>query len=151
MTENKKLLRELLERSHLFKTLDEDGRNRFEEMGHVFQVPAGEIIIEEGTEGDSFYVLLSGLVTVHSEKDGRKVKLAELSQGAVLGEVALLTGEPRTATVTASSPATLARFPEDGIRDILGRYPKVKELLVRVLVHRAKDTIEKMYSTLSVS
>ncbi len=151
MADGSTLVRQLLERSHLFKTLDEGGRNELEALGKAMAYPAGTTIIEENTEGDSFYILIKGSVKVSAAKDGKTVNLANLGRGAVLGEVALLTGEPRTATVTTTEDSTLVKFQEPGITEILNRYPKVKELLVRVLVHRAKDTIEKLSGDLSVS
>jgi len=151
MIEGQERIHELLEHSHLFKTLDEAGRKRLEASGGLVQVKPGEVLIREGTEGDSFYILLDGKVKVTSQKDGKPILLAELARGAVLGEVALLTGEARTASVTALEASTLVRFPEGEVLDILDAYPKVKELLARILVHRAKDTIEKLSREPNVS
>ncbi len=151
MVDEKQVIRTLLERSHLFKSLDATGREELQAMGKLITTQPGEVLIEEGSEGDAFYVLLNGQVEVSSKKGERNVVLANLSRGAVLGEVSLLTGEPRTATVKTVEPCTLVVFLEPGVSGILDRYPKVKELLVRVLVHRAKDTIEKLSSDHSVS
>ncbi|RJO66444.1 MAG: cyclic nucleotide-binding domain-containing protein [Myxococcales bacterium] len=139
-----KIAHELLERSYLFKTLDEDGRAEMKQLGQLVHVQAGEVLIEEGSEGGSFYVLVSGRVKVSATKEGREIVLTELGRGAVLGEVALITGQPRTASVTALEPSTFIGFADPGISDFIARHPKIKELLVRVLVHRAKDTVEKL-------
>lgn len=144
-------IRDALTRSHLFKSLDEQGRNELAALASVLTVDQGDIIIQEGSDGTCFYVLLEGMVSVSSEQNGKSVHLADLGRGAVLGEVALLTGESRTATVTALRECRLLAFVEPGIHDILERYPKVKELLVRVLVHRAKDTVEKLSREQTVS
>jgi len=151
MTTHLTAIIKLLENSHLFKTLDEAGRKEMEGMAEAIDIKPGHIIIQEGTDGDSFCVLLSGKVQVSAIKNGKQVNLAELGRGAVLGEVALLTGEPRTATVVALEATSLVQFREPGINKILEAYPKVKELLVRVLVHRAKDTIDKLSKELTVS
>ncbi len=148
MTESKTdlenmIVQAMLEKSHLFKSLDETGRDELRSVGEVQQVPEGRVVIREGSQGDGFYILLKGKVAVETEKDGKPLELAELARGSVIGEVALLTGQPRTATVTAREPSVLLKFSEPGVNTVLDRYPKVKELLARVLVHRAKDTIEK--------
>lgn len=144
-------IRDALVRSHLFKSLDDTGRDELAAVASVLTVGQGDVIIQESSDGTSFYVLLDGAVSVSSERNGKPVHLADLGQGAVLGEVALLTGEPRTATVVALRECRLLTFAEPAIHDILERYPKVKELLVRVLVHRAKDTVEKLSREQTVS
>ena len=142
---------ELLKRSHLFKTVDKAGQEELIRLARVIEVDTGEPIIQEGSEGDCFFLMLKGMVTVQSERYDRMIMLAELGRGAVIGEVSLLTGEPRTATVIAKEPSVLLRFAEPEVNSLLDRNPKIKELLVRVLVHRAKDTIEKLSRDLEVS
>lgn len=151
MEKDKAVILKLLGKSHLFKSLDEQGREKLAELAQMTKLSAGDQVITEGTDGDCFFLLLKGKVTVTSLKGDKPVELATLGVGAVLGEVALLTGEPRTASVVANDDVVLVAFPEPGINDILEEYPKVKELLVRVLVHRAKDTIEKLSANQSVS
>ena len=151
MSKYAKQIEELLQRTHLFKSLDESGRKQMAELAEVVRRDSGAVLMEEGSDGDCFYLLLKGQVTVSAQKNGDSVELAKLGPGAVVGEVALLTGEPRTATVTTEEPAVLVRFIEPGINDLLDHYPKVKELLVRVLVHRAKDTVEKLLNDKTVS
>jgi CRP-like cAMP-binding protein len=151
MPQDKQAILDALSRSHLFKSLDDAGKDDLTELASIENVVSGETIIEEGTEGDCFYVLLEGQVSVSSTTEGKSVHLSDLGRGAVLGEVALLTGEPRTATVRATRDCCLLKFSEPGINEILERYQKVKELLVRVLVHRAKDTVEKLSRDRTVS
>lgn len=69
------------------------------------QIAAGAAVVNEGEEGDRFYVLLSGLMAVSQAGRGpRRV----LRPGDAFGEVAPAMGIPRTATVRALSPATVA-------------------------------------------
>lgn len=143
MTEDKALIRKVLEGSYLFKSLDEEGRVELQKAGKIVRAKENEIIMKEGSPGDSFYLVLSGNVSVTTTKDNNLLNLADLGSGSIIGEVALLTGQPRTATVITNEPSVFVKFEEPEIHEILGSYPKVKELLARVLVHRAKDTIEK--------
>ena len=70
--------------------------------------------------------------------------MATLGRGACFGEVALLTKQPRTATVVAMENCRLLRFNRKEIEEVLDAYPKVKKLLQAIVVGRAKDTIEKL-------
>jgi ATP-binding cassette subfamily B protein len=68
-------------------------------------VPAGTAVVEEGEEGDRFYVVLSGLLTATQASRGER---GVLRPGDYFGEVAPAMGVPRTATVRAMTPATVA-------------------------------------------
>lgn len=69
------------------------------------EAPAGTVLVSEGDHGNRFYVLLSGIAGVsQSSLGGRSV----LRAGEYFGEVALAMGVPRTATVTAMTPCTVA-------------------------------------------
>jgi ATP-binding cassette, subfamily B, bacterial len=68
-------------------------------------IPAGAGIVAEGDDGDRFYVVLSGLLTVSQHSLGPR---AVLRPGAYFGEVALAMDIPRTASVRALTPATVA-------------------------------------------
>ena len=65
---------------------------------------AGETIIRQGDIGDRFYLIREGRVGVHVARDGAGHQVAELGKGDFFGEKALLTGEPRNATVIATEP-----------------------------------------------
>jgi CRP-like cAMP-binding protein len=70
------------------------------------EVAAGAVILREGDDGDSFYVLLSGLAGVSQSSLGER---NVLRAGDFFGEVALAMRVPRTATVTAMTPCVVAR------------------------------------------
>jgi CRP-like cAMP-binding protein len=134
----------LIESSHLFKSLDEDGRKQILASGELVRFDAGTVILFEGEEGDAFYLLKKGSVWVSTRRGGKDVRLATLARGAFFGEVAVLSGQPRTATVTAAEPVEAVRFDKEKIDEILVHYPRVRKLLEAVVLGRAKDTIEKL-------
>jgi CRP-like cAMP-binding protein len=93
-------------------------------------VPPGHVVAREGRQGNEFMVLLDG--TVEVRHDGRVV--ATRGRCDYVGEIALLTGRPRTATVVATSPVTL---------DVIGR----REFLA--LIHEIPQVSERMRATMS--
>jgi CRP-like cAMP-binding protein len=78
----------------------------------VEDVPAGTVLIREGDQADVFFVLLSGAAVV--ERGGEPV--ACLEPEAIFGELALLTYQPRTATVTTTAPSRVLVVPEQTFR-----------------------------------
>ena len=73
--------------------------------------PGGEALFREGEESDSFYVIVRGrLRTLLTDESGESVVVRELSRGDAVGELGLLTGAPRSATVVAVRDTELARL-----------------------------------------
>jgi CRP-like cAMP-binding protein len=96
----------------------------------------GEVIIRQGEVGDKFYVIESGTVDVSSTKDGHPAEKAILGQGDFFGEVALLTGEPRNATVTARGPVQLFILAKAHFDQALRTSKTLEEGLREALYHR---------------
>jgi ATP-binding cassette subfamily B protein len=80
------------------------------------EVPAGTAIVAEGDDGDRFYVVLSGLLTVSQSSRGQR---NVLRPGDYFGEVAPAMGVPRTATVRAMMPATVASCDRETFDELL--------------------------------
>ncbi|MBI5525383.1 MAG: cyclic nucleotide-binding domain-containing protein [Deltaproteobacteria bacterium] len=132
-----------IQNSYLFKSLDEAGQEMVMRAGKIFCFQTGEVMVQEGEPGDMLYIIKSGAVDVFTTRDGKEILLATLSRGACVGEVSLLTGTPRTATVRAKEPVTAIGIAQYDIMEILSQYPKVKKLLESIVMARAEDTIEK--------
>lgn len=94
----------LLRRTTLFRPLPGPQLEAVARRAVWFTVPAGAAIIREGEPGDRFYVLAAGSLSV--ERDGRHLRGLD-AVGEGIGEIALLEGVPRTATVTATADSTL--------------------------------------------
>lgn len=134
-------------RSHLFKSLDEAGRQHLLESGFVMRYDAGDVILREGDPGDTMYVVMEGTVRAETRTPTGSLQLAELGRGACVGEVSVLTGGTRTATVTAMTPVTAATFARHRILRLLDAHPKVRALLDTLVEARARDTVEKLISS----
>jgi tetratricopeptide (TPR) repeat protein len=105
----------------------------------------GDIIITEGEVGSSLYVLVSGEVKVFTRGPrGESVPLAALGEGDFFGEVSVLSGKPRTATITAARHTELLRLDRDRLEAIIDRHPRVRTVLQEFYQRRASHTVEAM-------
>ncbi len=103
-----------------------------------------EIICREGDAGDSFFVLRRGTVEVVARgAGGSETHVADLTAPAFFGEMALLTGEPRSATVRAKGDAELLIVARAGFESLFKMRPSVAEAVSRVLATRLSELRER--------
>jgi CRP-like cAMP-binding protein len=96
--------------------------NKLEYHRHV----AGQLIIREGDPGRSFYVIVEGKVRIYKVgADEKEITLAHLGEGAFFGEMALLSGAPRTANVAAEEDTEILEVTDVVLRELAGKYPQV--------------------------
>ena len=95
----------------------------------------GEALVRQGEIGDKFYIIESGTVEVSGERDGTPFAGVILSHGDFFGEVALLTGAPRNATVTAREPVQVFTLAKDHF-DQARRQSKTLEERLRDALYR---------------
>lgn len=104
---------------------------------------AGDILMAEGAPGDSLYVLTTGTVKCWvKDRKGHYMKVQELPEGAFFGEISVLTGMPRTATLTAASYCETLELDKETLDSITARHPRVREVLKKFHEQRAQDTVE---------
>lgn len=137
-------LEDIVAASHLFKSLDDQGRRRLIESGYVLWFDPGDVVIHEGDAGSAMYLVMQGKVRVETSGARGAVQLAELGRGACLGEVSVLTGGPRTANVTAIDAVQVVAFEKHRIQRVIDDYPRVRRLLEAMIEGRARDTVEKI-------
>jgi CRP-like cAMP-binding protein len=93
---------------------------------------AGEAVVHEGEAGESFYVVAAGqLLVTKRDDDGSQVRLARLAEGDFFGEMALLAGTPRLATVTAEVDAELLEVRAEVLLSLARRFPHLATSLRR--------------------
>lgn len=95
------------------------------------EVRAGEQVVRQGEPGRALFVVVSGKLRVEREADGRTVLLARLSEGDFVGEMALLSGEPRMASVVADEPCELLEIRAEALTSLCRAHPHVAESLTR--------------------
>jgi len=97
----------------------------------------GEVVIREGETETSFFVVATGTLAVSKRDDrGDAVVLARLGEGDFFGEMALLSGAPRAATVIAEEPTELLEFRADVLLDLARRFPHLASSIRRFYRHR---------------
>jgi CRP-like cAMP-binding protein len=89
----------------------------------------GDTVLKEGDPGDSFFMLADGVVVVSKKLAGKDTVLAHLHQGAVFGEMALVSNAPRAATVTAMGDVDLLELSRKDLEEHAGELESVKQAL----------------------
>ncbi len=103
----------------------------------------GDIIVTEGEIGSSLFLIVSGEVKVFTRGErGEHLPLAELGAGDFFGEVSLLTGKPRTATITAKNAVLAIELSKSDVDRISGQHPEVRSVLEDFYQRRAQETVE---------
>ncbi|MHB8875447.1 MAG: cyclic nucleotide-binding domain-containing protein [Myxococcaceae bacterium] len=126
----------------LFSDLPPDAFIELFERCPLRRLSEGERIIEQGSLGDAFYVICEGSVRVYREEDGEKKPIATLTDGAFFGEMALLSGAPRTASVESASDETqLLEISAPVLAQLSHRYPQVARALKKFCRQRLLSNV----------
>lgn len=118
-------LAELLHQVSYFQSFTSAEIQRLISLGYEQHMKVGEFICREGEAGDKFFIILSGSVEVYLES--LKKQLGIRQPGDFLGELSLLLGIPRTATVRTVEPTTLFVVDQKGFQILLRDYPGLGE------------------------
>jgi ATP-binding cassette, subfamily B, bacterial len=97
---------------------------------------AGRVIFEEGDPGNTFYILARGTVEVLRNQGGSARRLAKLSQGDYFGEMALLSNQPRNATIRTLTPCVCLTLQRDLFQRLLAQEPAIQEQIRQVSASR---------------
>src|SRR4051812_27790500 len=136
-------------KSPLFEVLSEEERNALVREMELESHDEGSVIISEGQPGSSMYIIASGEVKVFTRgAGGATVYLARLGEGDFFGEVSMLSGKPRTATITASQRTELLRLDKEKLDTALATYPGIRSVLNDFYQRRAEHTVEAMIESL---
>jgi CRP-like cAMP-binding protein len=106
---------------------------------HVFA--AGENVIRAGDPGSSMFVVHNGRVSVQLSENGRPRTVATLSDGAFFGEMALFTGEPRTANVVALEETEVLEIGHAAMKRVFDTNPDLVESLSHIIAERRQGLV----------
>jgi hypothetical protein len=135
-----------LKRSDLFESQPPEVIQAVLAQGAIAELGAGEVVFEQGEEGDRLYIVKSGVLeVVAAPSDGAEpVPVAYMGAGEVLGELALITGSRRTATVRAPERAELFILAKPVFLDLMRTLPAFARNLCLVLARRLEATTLKV-------
>jgi len=136
----------LLRRVPLFAELDEGELERFSRVAIPRSYPEGTRVFHEGDHSDACYIVKSGTFRVTREHpDGRAITLATLTEGDIVGELAMLDGEVRSASVeTLGGDGELLALPASDVRSLLERHPEITVKFVAALTRRLRAANERI-------
>lgn len=132
----------------LFSDFTQDEFNDFTKRMIIHTMPPGKAIIKEGDTGRSVFILTRGSVKVAATVMGKKVDLATLQASDFFGEIAFLTGKPRTATVETTEESDVLEVGEEDLNDMIKKSPRIREVLHNYHEMRTKSTLEKVKDAL---
>jgi len=140
-----RVLKRVLAITPIFEGVPDDARMALVDKFTLRTAEDGEVVIREGDAGDSCYLIRSGNVTlkVPGSDDEQHLRVT-LGEGEFFGEVALLTGRPRTTTVYAKGAVELMELSRTDFEAISAEYPSVLEVVQDYLRKRAKKTIDAL-------
>ena len=112
-----------------------------------------EFIFSEGDPGDCAYIIDSGMVEVALDKDGRKLVVATLTKGDILGEMAIIDRLPRSASARAIVPTVVTPIPLDYVSQKIEQSDPTVRMFLRLAMARYRDMnvrLEQVFESLSL-
>jgi small-conductance mechanosensitive channel/CRP-like cAMP-binding protein len=134
----------VIEQAELFAPLTHEERDLLAQGSQERFYAPGEIIVREGDVGSSMFVIESGRVSVSIEgAGGENRELTVLDAGAAFGEISLLTGEPRTATVRAVTETALVEIAKSSLAPVLRQHPALASALETTMARRRQHAADQ--------
>lgn len=131
----------------LFANLDETELSLIASRAVTRTYPRNSVLINEGDQTDSLYVILSGQVKVYAgDEDGRELLLTLLGPNEYFGELAIIDEEPRSASVMTTEPCKLAIISKEDFLHCLATHPAIAINVLKVLARRLRQQTENTKS-----
>lgn len=128
-----------LQKSDLFASLRPDQLRKVAQRGELLQAAESELIVEEGNPSGAFFIVLSGNGTVRSAD----TDVTGLGASDVIGEMGVLLGKPRTASVVARGPMVVIKFDAVVFDAMFERIPGFGMGICRALAKRLEETTHR--------
>ncbi len=143
-----RVLHNVLRTTRLFSSLEPKALSQLASRMELRELANGSEILKEGTTGLDLVVIKKGKVEITKKQGENVVTLGELSAGDVLGEMAIITGEPRSASAHAKGPTEIMLLPGEHFRTALETYPSLLKAIEDVVRSRAEETRKAVESVL---
>lgn len=131
---------EFLRQLPLLSGLSDEDLARLYQLAVPIELSQGEVLMKEGTQGDSLYVVLEGEFEITKRSGEREIAIAVRGAGEVMGEMGLLSEEPRSATVTAMGPARLLRLDQEDFQSVLRSSSEAAMAILHTVTSRLRNT-----------
>lgn len=135
---------QMLRRVHLFAGMDPSKLKLLAFSSDRVHFAEGEELFHQGDAGDAAYVLLTGKVDVLVDTPAGCVRVAEMSGNTIVGEIAILSEGPRTATVCAATPVEALRIRKEQFFKLMSDFPDLTVKVMRVLAERLTRTTTEL-------
>jgi small-conductance mechanosensitive channel len=126
----------LLRGEPLFDCLNDVQLDNVLHSAHFNRYGRGERVIEEGAKGDSMFIMLQGTAHVSVSRNGTAIRLGVMRPGDCFGEMSLLTGEPRSATIRADGDCEVLEISKEAMAEVLRESPQYLTQLSELLAKR---------------
>jgi small-conductance mechanosensitive channel len=114
----------------------------------VHEFGAGETLVTEGDTGDTMYIIRRGKVEVLGRtENGATRHLAVMGRSQIIGEAAMMTGEPRNATCKAETDVEVLELNRESFSDLFKKHPEAVEQISEVIANRASERRERLKDT----
>ncbi|MBI3985604.1 MAG: cyclic nucleotide-binding domain-containing protein, partial [Lentisphaerae bacterium] len=132
-----------LRQSALFRDLAEKDLKEITKSAVMLQYDDGETVVEEGGVSDSFFVIASGEAVIKRthETSRELIEIARVKPFDTIGELGLLLGQPRTATVTAGPDTLLLKFNQTFFQDMFRKFPDFALVACKVMAKRVQQSV----------
>ena len=136
---------ELLGRVPLFSELSGEELDEVARVAIPRSFPRETRVFHEGDPGDACYIVSAGSCRVtRQHSDGRVITLATLGPGAIFGELSMLDGERRSATIETTENTELLALPASDLRPLIRSHPEMAEKLIVALIRRLREANERI-------
>ncbi len=139
---------ELITTFPLFEGFTPNGTKRLIDSGEIKTHAADQVLLKEGDSSDFVLLVLSGKLEVFVERGGKDLVLTEATLGTILGELAMLCGIPRSASVRAKADSVVLEWPDEAFRTLLLRDPSLSQRILgralRTLVDKERSLIDSL-------
>ena len=131
---------EAMQQTPIFSGIDPKRLRLLAFMSESLTYRAGELLFDQGEEGDSAFVVLDGEASVLINIGGEKREVAVIGSKQVFGEMAVLCDIPRTAAIGAKSDLEVLRIDREAFLKLLNEFPEVSLQVMRPLAERLENT-----------
>jgi CRP-like cAMP-binding protein len=136
--------REALSQVALFSKMSEKHLDKLADLSVPKTFPADTLIIKEGTVGLGMFIITSGRVEVYRGEGEARTTLAVLESGTIVGEMALINDQHRSANVRSLEPTECLLISRDAFNSLIRQEPEVSQAVMSVMADRVRDSQHKL-------